>query len=171
MTPAPLAAPVPLTGAHDQEPFTCGEPTLDAWLNRQALGNEVRGASRTYTYVVCAGWRVVGYYAPAAGTVARNGAPGSVRRNMPDPIPVLVLGRLAVDRSCQGQGIGQALLKDAILRVLRAAEIAGIRAILVHAISEDARNFYRARGFVESPIDPMTLCLPLDTVRAVSPGE
>ncbi|MFM9105108.1 MAG: GNAT family N-acetyltransferase [Chloroflexota bacterium] len=163
MTRTPLAAPVPLTAAHDVDPFDCGEPALDTWLKRRALRNEAAGASRTY--LVCAGESVVGYYSLAAGAIVRNAAPRPVQRNMPDPIPVMVLGRLAVDRDRQGQGIGQALLRDAIVRVLNAAEIAGIRAILVHAISEDARRFYLARGFVEFPVEPMTLCLPLGAAR------
>jgi len=169
VTPAPIAAPAPLTADHDLAPFDCGEPALDAWLKRQALRNEAGGASRTY--VACAGARVAGYYSLAAGAVVRAEAPRPMQRNMPDPIPVMVLGRLAVDRSFQGQGIGRALLRDAVLRVLRAAEIAGIKAILVHAISDDAREFYLASGFVPSPIDPMTLCLPLAAVRTILPEE
>jgi GNAT superfamily N-acetyltransferase len=164
VTPAPLSAPVPLTTAHDLAPFDCGEPALDEWLKRRALRNEVTGASRTY--VVCAGETVVGYYCLAAGAIIRDAAPGPVRRNMPDPIPVMVLGRLAVDRTCQRQGLGRALLRDAILRVLHASGIAGITALLVHAISDEARRFYLAQGFLESPIEPMTLCLPLGTVRS-----
>lgn len=169
MTRAPIAAPVPLTADHDLGPFDCGEPALDAWLKRQALRNEAGGASRTY--VACGGARVVGYYALAAGAIVREAAPRSMQRNMPDPIPVMVVGRLAVDRTLQGQGIGHALLKDAVLRVMRAAEIAGIKAILVHAISDGERDFYLASGFVESPIDPMTLCLPLAAVRSISSSE
>ncbi len=86
-------------------------------------------------------------------------APGRVRRNMPDPVPVMVIGRLAIDQSMQGQGLGPALLRDAILRTLQAAEIAGIRAILVHAISERAKRFYERWGFVSSPVEPMTLMI------------
>ncbi len=127
-----LSAPEKLSSDHDLSQFHCGEPTLDDWLRRRALQNEESGASRTY--VICDGKRVVGYYALAVGAVAHVEAPGRMRRNMPDPVPVMVIGRLALDQSVQSQGIGPALLGDAILRTLQAAEIAGIRAILVHAI-------------------------------------
>jgi GNAT superfamily N-acetyltransferase len=163
MTDAGLTAPVRLTALHNLAEFDCGAPSLNQWLTRQALKNEASGASRTY--VVCIDNSVVGYYCLAAGAVVRTEAPKPMQRNMPDPIPVMVLGRLAVDLANQGQGIGRALLRDAILRVLGAAEIAGIRAILVHAISEDAKRFYLSHGFEESPIEPMTLCLALGTAR------
>lgn len=152
-----LRAPEKLSPSHDLSQFRCGEPALDDWLRRRALQNEESGASRTY--VVCTGGRVVAYYALAAGAVAHIEAPGRVRRNMPDPVPVMVIGRLAIDQSMQGQGLGPALLRDAILRTLQAAEIAGIRAILVHAISERAKRFYERWGFVSSPVEPMTLMI------------
>ncbi len=125
--------------------------------------NERSGASRTY--VVCENARVVGYYCLATGSVAAKHAPGKVRRNMPDPIPVMIIGRLAVDTHLHGRGIGKGLIKDAILRTLKAAEIAGMRAILVHALDEDAANFYRKNGFLDSPTDPCVLMLPLDAAR------
>lgn len=149
--------PEKLSSDHDLTQFQCGEPTLDDWLRRRALQNEESGASRTY--VACMGKRVVGYYALAAGAVAHVDAPGRVRRNMPDPVPVIVIGRLAVDQAVQGQAVGPALLRDAVLRTLQAAEIAGIRAILVHAISEHAKRFYEKWGFVASPAEPMTLMI------------
>ncbi|HEY6272818.1 MAG TPA: GNAT family N-acetyltransferase [Terriglobales bacterium] len=152
-----LDPPEKLSSNHDLSRFRCGEPPLDDWLKRRAFQNEERGASRTY--VLCVGQRVVGYYALAVGAVAHIEAPGRVRRNMPDPVPVMVIGRLAVDQTVQGQAIGPALLRDAVLRTLQAAEIAGIRAILVHAISERAKRFYEKWGFVSSPIDPMTLMI------------
>src|SRR5262249_49791062 len=111
------------------------------------------------------GKRVVGYYALAAGAVAHSEAAGRVRRNMPNPVPVMVLGRLAIDQSVQGHGLGPALLKDAILRTLQAAEIAGIRAILVHAISERVKRFYEKWGFITSPLDPMTLMITVAEAR------
>jgi GNAT superfamily N-acetyltransferase len=154
---ARVSAPQKLTPAHDLSQFQCGEPELDDWLRRRALSNEEHGASRSY--VVCVGRRVVGYYALAAGAAAHSLSPGCVRRNMPNPVPVMVIGRLAIDLQFQGQGIGSALLRDAILRTLQAAEIAGIRAILVHAISESAKRFYENSGFIPSPIDPMTLMI------------
>jgi len=160
-----IGAPEHLTPQHDLEPFDSGVAALDDWLKRHALANEQAGASRTY--VVCAGDRVIGYYALASGGVAQTAATGRVRRNMPDPVPVMVLGRLAVDRAYQGREIGVGLLRDAILRILQAAELGGIRAILVHAISEEARRFYERHGFVASPIDPMTLMMTMaDAKRA-----
>ena len=161
-----LSAPENLRADHDLSEFTCGEPSLNDWLRRRAFRNEASGASRTY--VVCVGQRVVGYYALAVGAVAHAGAPGGVRRNMPDPVPVMVIGRLAVDERFQGLGIGPGLLRDAALRTLQAAEIAGIRAILVHAISERARRFYVDCGFMASPVDPMTLMITLsEAVKAL----
>ena len=161
MTPesARLAPPEKLSPQHDLTHFQCGEPALDDWLRRRALQNEESGASRTY--VLCAGNRVVGYYALAVGAVAHADAPGRVRRNMPDPVPVMIIGRLAIDQTMQGQSIGPALLRDAVLRTMQAAEIAGIRAILVHAISDRAKRFYEKWGFVSSPVDPMTLMITL----------
>jgi predicted N-acetyltransferase YhbS len=128
--------------------FDSREPVLDEWLRRRATQNEASGASRTY--VVCVGRQVVGYYSLAVGAVAHTQAVGRVRRNMPDPVPVMVLGRLAVDKY-HGQGIGSGLLRDAILRTTQAADIAGIKAILVHAISESAKRFYEKHGFAALP--------------------
>jgi GNAT superfamily N-acetyltransferase len=153
--------PEPITDAHDQSTFDSGEPSLDDWLRRRALKNEASGGSRTYVVCAGSGKRVVAYYCLAAGAVAHAGVAGRVRRNMPDPIPVMVIGRLAVDQSFQGHGLGRAMLRDAILRTIQAADIAGIRAILVHAISEEARQFYERCGFHSSPIDPMTLMITL----------
>jgi GNAT superfamily N-acetyltransferase len=130
---------------------------------RKARNNEESGASRTY--VVCIERQVVGYYALAAGAVAHRDAPGRVKRNMPNPVPVMVIGRLAIDLKFQGCGIGSALLLDAVLRTVQAAEIAGIRAILVHAISESAKRFYEKLGFMASPTNPMTLMI---TVQAAA---
>jgi GNAT superfamily N-acetyltransferase len=119
-------------------------------------------------YVVCARDRVVGYDALATGGVAHEAATGRVRRNMPDSVPVMVLARLAVDRAYQDRGLGAGLLRDAILRILQAAELAGIRAILVHAISAEAKRFYERHGFVESPVDPTTLMITVaDAKRAL----
>jgi GNAT superfamily N-acetyltransferase len=153
----PLSAPEKLRADHDLSDFECEEPALDDWLRRRALQNEESGASRTY--VVCSGRQLVGYYALAVGAVAHLEAPGRVRRNMPDPVPVVIIGRLAVHKDFQGKKIGPALLRDAVLRTLQAAEIAGVRAILVHAISDRARQFYERWGFIPSPMDPMTLMI------------
>jgi ribosomal protein S18 acetylase RimI-like enzyme len=153
--PDAISRPQKLSPEHDLFEFDSGEPVLDEWLRRRALQNEASGASRTY--VVCAGRRVVGYYTLAVGAVAHAEAPGRVRRNMPDPVPAMVLGRLAVDKAFQGRHIGAGLLRDAVLRIVQAAEIGGIRAILVHAISEAAKRFYESYGFVSSPVDPLTV--------------
>ena len=164
-----ITAPEHLTPAHDVAVFDSGSPALDEWLKQRALANETAGGSRTY--VACAGGRVVGYYALATGGVAREVATGQVRRNMPDPVPVMVLARLAVDQAYQDRGLGAGLLRDAILRTLQAAELGGIRAILVHAISAEAKRFYERHGFVESPVGPMTLMITLaDAKRALGSG-
>ena len=157
-----LLAPCPITDHHDLDQFSCGVPNLDNWLKKRARSNERSRASRTF--VLCDDQRVIGYYALATGSLAANDAPGKVKRNMPDPIPVMVLGRLAIDQEYQGKKLGDALLRDAILRIVQAAEIAGMKAILVHAISEEARKFYLDRSFIISPGDPMTLLLPLESI-------
>jgi GNAT superfamily N-acetyltransferase len=160
-----LSAPALLAGGHEVEDFHSGQVSLDEWLRRRARANQTSGASRTY--VVCEGNRVVAYYALASGAISIESASGRFRRNMPDPIPVAVLARLAVDRNWQGQGIGRALFRDAARRVEQAADAIGIRGIVIHAISEDVRNFYLALGFDPSPGDPMTLLVTLPDVRAV----
>jgi GNAT superfamily N-acetyltransferase len=165
-----ISPPEKLAPDHDLSSFDSGSPVLDDWLRRRALPNQESGASRSY--VIRAGQRVIGYYALAAGAVAQAEATGRTRRNMPDPVPVMVLGRLAIDARYQNRGFGRALLRDAILRTLQAAEIAGIRAILVHAISEDARRFYERCGLRPSPVDPMTLMIALrDAQRELIGGR
>jgi GNAT superfamily N-acetyltransferase len=124
------------------------------------MANQSSGASRTFV-VVDETSRVVGYYALAAGGVSHELATSGVRRNMPDPVPVLVLGRLAVDRSTQGTRLGSALLQDAVVRAAAVAENAGVRALLVHALHDRAKTFYEHYGFQPSLIDPMTLMLRL----------
>lgn len=155
-----LTPPEPLSATHTLTGFTCGEPSLDDWLLRRALANQLSGASRTFVIVAEDG-RVAGYYALAAGGVSHHQATGGVRRNMPDPIPVLVLGRLAVDRNAQGRKFGAALLQDAVMRASGVALNAGVRALLVHALNDRARAFYLHYGFQTSPMDPMTLMLRL----------
>lgn len=164
MTPEDVVPPQRLSPSHATDGFDSGSPHLDNWLQRRALRNEAEGASRTY--VICQGDQIVGFYGVAAGAVLQQSAPGRMWRNMPDPIPVMVLGRLAVDRRFQGRGLGRALLRDAVLRTLQAAEIAGIRALVVHAKDERARTFYERCGFVASPLDPLTLMLPLKDAAA-----
>lgn len=155
-----LSAPEPLRADHALSTFECGEPSLDDWLRRRALINQLNGASRTFV-VMDDTPQVVGYYALAAGAVSHGNATGSIRRNMPDPIPVLVLGRLAVAQRVKGQRLGAALLQDAVLRAMAVSENAGVRALLVHALTDDAKAFYEHYGFQPSPMDPMTLMLRL----------
>ncbi len=165
-----ISPPERLSTAHDLTAFESSEPALDDWLRRRALQNEARGGSRTY--VVCAESRVVGYYAISTGAVAHIHATGRVKRNMPDPVPVIVLGRLAVDRGFHGRGIGTSLPRDAVLRTLQVAETAGVRAIPVHCISDRARQFYLKYGFVESPVDPMTVMVTTaEAAKMLCPSE
>ena len=160
----PLSRPEPLADAHELNDFYSGVASLDDWLKRRARSNQVSGASRTY--VVADNHRVVGYYALASGAIAVDSSSvGRLRRNMPDPIPVAILGRLAVDRSQQGRGLGRALLRDCALRVAHAADTIGIRGIVVHAISEQAKAFYLALGFDASPKEPMMLMITLGDIR------
>jgi GNAT superfamily N-acetyltransferase len=158
-----IQPPQPLDPTHQTIEFDSGNAELDEWLRKRALKNEASGASRTY--VVTLASEVIAYYCLANGSVVNTTAPGKVRRNMPDPIPVMVIGRLAVDRRWQGQGIGYALMRDAVLRTLQASQIGGIRAILVHAISLDAKQFYQKCGFIPSPVAPMTLMVTLTDAK------
>lgn len=160
-----LSAPQPLADHHLLGNFTSGAMALDDWLKRRARANQASGASRTF--VVCEGDAVVGYYALASGAIAIQDAPGRFSRNMPNPIPVVVLARLAVDQACQGRGLGRALFRDSAQRVANAADVIGIRGIVVHALSERAKAFYLALGFDPSPNDPMTLMVTLQDIRAV----
>ena len=160
-----LAPPEPLTGQHNTDAFASGVESLDTWLRRRAMKNQLTGASRTF--VVCEGERVVAYYALASSAITVDDASGRFRRNMPDPIPVVVLGRLAVDRSFQGKGLGRALVRDAALRVMQAADTIGIRGLVVQALSDEARVFYERVGFDPSPLDPMLLMMTLADLKAV----
>jgi len=161
-----LSPPELLVDSHELERFKSGEPSLDDWLRRRARANQVSGATRTY--VIREGKaRVVGYYALALGVVTVASAPGRFRRSMPDPIPVAVLARLAVDDDWQGRGLGCALFRDAAQRVAQAAEVIGIRGIVVHAVSEEAKRFYFALGFVPSRHEPMTLMVTLADILQV----
>ena len=159
-----LLPPEPLADHHDIGDFSSGEAALDDWLRRRARANQVSGATRTY--VVCEEKRVIAYYALASGVVTVDSAPGRFRRNMPNPIPVAVLARLAVHRNWHGRGIGRALFRDAARRVAHAADAIGIRGIVVHAISKEAKDFYLALGFDPSPREPMTLMIKLSDIRA-----
>lgn len=154
-----LSPPVLLSKEHFLADFSSGVASLDDWLKRRAYPNQVSGASRTY--VVTEGQRVVGYYCLASGALALSDTPGPLRRNMPDPVPMGILGRLAVDRTFHGKGLGVALLQDAVIRTAQAGGIIGIRGLLVHAISAEAKAFYEYHGFLASPTQPMTLILSL----------
>lgn len=160
-----LSAPEPLATAHLLAEFGCGETSLDEWFKRRALANQLSGASRTFV-VADQDARVYGYYAMAAGAVSHQEATSGVRRNMPDPIPVMVLARLAVDQRAQGIKLGAALLQDAVNRAVAVSHNAGVRALLVHALDERAKQFYEHYGFQESPQHPMTLMLRLNTMKA-----
>jgi GNAT superfamily N-acetyltransferase len=139
----------------DASSFDCGTPVLNDWLKRRALMNHVSGASRSY--VVTEGKRIVGYFCLSAGAIQHAAAPGKIRRNMPEPIPVIVMGRLAVDRSVQGMGVGAGLLRHALDTTTTLTQSAGIRALLVHAKDEAAAEFYAKFGFIPSPLDPLML--------------
>ncbi len=157
-----LFAPTPISTEHTVKGFCCGETALDNWLQHRALPNQLTGASRTFVVANETG-KVVGYYAIAAGSVSHREASGKIRRNMPDPLPVIVLARLAVDRSLQGRQLGGALLQDALRRTVAVSQNVGVRALVVHALNEHAREFYRHYGFISSPLNPMTLMLSLST--------
>lgn len=154
-----LEAPAPLTETHQTQGFSSGVQALDDWLTHRAWKNQLGGASRTY--VVAAAGAVVGYYCLASGALALREAPGGIRRNTPDPVPMAILGRLAVDQRWQGRGLGVALLRDAVERTRAASKILGLRGLLVHALSVEAAAFYRHHGFLPSPKNPLTLILSL----------
>ena len=158
-----INVPEPLSDRHQIGDFVSCVASLDEWLKRRAFKNQAADASRTF--VACESDKVVGYYALASGGVETAAAPGRFRRNMPEPIPIVVLGRLAVNHSHKGHGLGRALFRDGAKRVLHAADSIGIRGILVHAISEDAKAFYVALGFEPSPLEPMTLMVTLADLR------
>jgi len=158
-----IKRPELLGSKHNVLDFNCGNETLNDWLKKKALKNQKQGASKTF--VICDGKQVVGYYALATGSVERINAPKSLTRNMPNPIPVIVLGRLAIDQQFHGKKLGSALLKDAIRRTIFVSENVGVKALLVHAISEEAKNFYLYHNFIESPIEPMTLLLSMNNKK------
>lgn len=164
-------APEPLGEQHDTTSFSCGTESLDDWLKRRALKNQGQGASRTYvlTHGTQDGvMRVVAYYALASGAVRVSEATGRFRRNMPDPIPVVMLGRLAIDSAWQSHGLGRALVRDAGLRVVQSAQAIGVRGMLVQALSNEAKAFYEKLGFEPSPLDPMMLMITLADLIAAA---
>jgi predicted N-acetyltransferase YhbS len=162
-----FTAPTPLAPDHHLDGFDSGVPPLDDWLKRRARRNEAEGAS--HTFVTCDGTRVVGYYSLSAGSMLRDTATSRVRRNMPEPVPVVLIGRLAIDKAWQGRGLGADLLQDAVLRVVAAAELVGVRAILVHAASDGAKTFYEKHGLRASPVEPMTLMVTVEEAIRMMP--
>lgn len=155
-----LSAPEALTNSHILDEFNCGEAVLDEWLKRRAISNQLSRASRTFVVADQQG-RVYGYYAMAAGAVSHQMAIRSVRQNMPDPVPVMVLARLAVDTRAQGNAIGASMLQDAVNRAVAVSQNAGVKALLVHALHDRAKRFYEHYGFKASSIHEMTLMLVL----------
>lgn len=163
-----MRAPERLTAEHDVSHMHNGKhPALDEWLRSRALSSEGLSAR---TYVVCADdapRRVVGYYALSNAMEQRVALPNAkLRRGMPDQVPLVLIGRLAVDVTYQGKGLGGDLLRDALLRCVAASEIAGVRAVIAHAIDDEAAGFYRRHGFVHSPLGERVMLLPLEAIKA-----
>jgi predicted N-acetyltransferase YhbS len=158
--------PRPISEGDDLSTFDSGASSLDDYLRKRALANNVQGASRCF--VTCSDGRVVGYYSLAAASVQHRDVARRVRRNMPDPVLVILLSRLAVNRTQQGCGLGKNLLRDAILRSVQAPEIIGVRALLVHALNDSARAFYARFDFEPSPTDPLHLLLTMKDARALT---
>ena len=158
--------PALITGRHQVEGFDCGQDSLNQYLKRFALTNTAAGTARTYVTTSSEESAVIGYYSLAAGSVEKTGAPERVAKGVPNyPIPVILLARLAVNRSFQGKGLGTALLRDALARALAAADVIGVRAILVHAKDQEAVRFYNQFGFAPSPTDPLHLMLLIKDLR------
>ncbi len=160
---SPYRGPELLASAHDVDEFICGDDALDDWLRRRAPRNQGEGSSRTW--VVTDRERVVACYASSTAALTRDEATRRAARNQPDPLPAMLLGRLAVDRDHQGRGLAAALLKHFLLKTLEVAEITGVRLTLVHAKNEQAASFYRHYGFEPSPVDDLTLMLLVKDIR------
>jgi GNAT superfamily N-acetyltransferase len=160
-----LERPRPIRSADDTSTFQCGEPTLDRYLSERALANHLADLARCYVCVDSTTGDIAGYYTLSAVAIARASLPGRVRRNAPNPVPAVLLGRLAVDRTAQGTGLGRYLVRDAILSTLAAADRVGVRVLLVHALHESAAQFYTGLGFAPSPTDPLHLYLLLADAR------
>ncbi len=161
-----IKPPHSLDSNHDFSSFDCGNDTLNNWLKKRALKNEASGASRSFV-ITNETNHIMGYYCLSAGAVEHSSSPNKVKRNMPEPIPIMILGRLAVDIQYQKQSMGKGLLKDAILRTIKVSEQTGIRALLVHALSEEAKQFYIQHGFYTSPTNDMTLMITIkEAIRA-----
>lgn len=162
------APPEPIGPEHRLDSFDCGKQPLDDWLRAHALENEDK-ASRTYVVVAQAGEQagsVVAYYTLSYGSVVRQEVPRKIRQGLPNPVPVMVLGRLAVDKRHAGKGLGPGLLRESMQRTIAASQIAGLRALVVHAIDDEAMGFYSKYGFQVFPAGTRTLFLPIETLRA-----
>lgn len=154
-------SPEPISADHDSSRFDCGEPSLNEWLRRRAVSNMILGASRTYVACAQNSRRISGYYALSMGQIANADATGPMRRNMPNHIPAVVMGRLAVDAEAQGTGLGAFLLSDAVGRAMAATTYVSARLFLVHALSPEAEAFYLRHGFMRLPVETPTLALDL----------
>ena len=161
-----MRPPEPIGAQHQLEGFDCGNAALNRWLQQRALANERQGVSRTVVLCPDEGNAVIAYACLSAGAIVLAEVPGALRRNMPDPVPVMVLARLAVDHRAQGIKLGASLLQDAVGRAVSVSQNAGVRALLVHALHDRAKQFYEHYGFQESPQHPMTLMLRLNSVKA-----
>lgn len=150
-----------LTAEHDISDFYSGEEMLDTWLRTRALKNDSTGATRTFVLCAEGTRRVIGYYSLSTGSIQREDVTGAFRRNMPEPIPVIIIARLAVDLVHQHQHFGGKLLREAVLRVLLVSKTVGVRGVIVHALTDDAKAFYKRFGFIESPTQSHTLMLSL----------
>lgn len=160
----PLFEPEGLSSTHQVDGFDCGEPLLNDYLLRRALDDQ--RAEKSKTYVSCRGDRIVAFFTLAAGAVDPDGTTDRLAKGQgAQPIPVVLLARLAVDVSEQGRGLGEAMLVDALARSVSAADVIGARAVLVHAKGERARSFYARYGFESSPTDPLHLVLLMKDVR------
>jgi GNAT superfamily N-acetyltransferase len=160
------SAPRPIEKDDGVAGFSCGKPPLDDFLKQRAVKNEGKG-SRTYVVISQLGedaGKVAAYYTLATGAVNHEACPTWAKRNMPNPIPVIVLGRLAVDGVHQGKKIGKYLMREAMQRTLEASRHVGVRALIVHAVDDEAVSFYVQFGFQAFPTDSRTLFLPIETI-------
>jgi GNAT superfamily N-acetyltransferase len=160
--------PVPINGKHIFENFESGEPLLDEWLKKRAISNLELGASRTYVVCPKGSQVVIGFFSLNMGQMLASETMGSMRRNMPNQIPAVVLGRLAIDLKWQGKGLGRALIFEAMRRALRASEDVAARLVIVHAISPAAENFYKHHGFTRMPVEAPMLAIDMVKYKALN---
>lgn len=157
-----VSAPASLSPDHDASQFDCGKEPLNDWIKSRAARSEGRSAR---CYVVATDTRaIVGYYCLSTGAVAHDNAPRTLKRNLPNPTPVMIVGRLAVDRQYGNRGIGSGMLKDGLNRILQASKIVGAKAAIVHAIDDDAISFYTHFGFQSFPTEIRTMYLSIETI-------